>query len=153
MSEDFKKPFAPPPVIFGVAFLAGLALDVVIPVPLLSTLAQTLIGVVLLAVGCLLIQQSMSAFHKAGTTYNPYAASTELVTSGIYRYTRNPGYLGLAVIQLGLAFLIDGFWIAVMTVVAVVVMDVFVIRLEEVKLGQTFGKPYEDYLGRVRRWI
>jgi len=45
----------------------------------------------------------MQSMDGAGTTYDPYAASTALVTSGIYKHTRNPGYLGLAVIQIGLS--------------------------------------------------
>jgi len=76
-----------------------------------------------------------------------------LVTSGIYKYTRNPGYLGLAVIQLGLALMIDSPWIGVATVVAVVVTNQFVIRLEEEKLRRTFGQDYQDYLNKVRRWL
>ena len=95
----------------------------------------------------------MQSIDQAGTTYNPYAASTALVTSGIYRRTRNPGYLGLAVIQIGLALMIDSPWIAVTTIVAVVIISQFVIKLEEEKLSRAFGQEYQDYLSMVRRWI
>ena len=153
MITDFKKPFTPPPVIFGVAFLIGLAVGLIYPQPQLPLWLQLLTGAVVVASGVLLIRNSMQSIGAAGTTYNPYAPSTALVTSGIYRYTRNPGYLGLAVIQLGLALMFDSPWIAIAAVAAILVTSQFVIKLEEEKLTRTFGQEYQDYLGRVRRWI
>ena len=153
MNDDFRKPFAAPPTIFAVAFLIGLVLDFAIPFSLMPTLPQFILGAACLVAGFSLIRSSISAIENAGTTYDPYAASTKLVTSGIYRFTRNPGYLGLAVIQLGLALLIDGLWIAIVMVIAVVVTHVFVVRLEQEKLRQTFGQEYDQYVARVRPWI
>ena len=153
MVTDFQKPFTAPPVIFGVAFLIGLAIGLFDPRPQLPLWVQLFAGTLVVASGVLLIRSSMKSIDGAGTTYDPFAASTALVVSGIYRYTRNPGYLGLAVIQLGLAVLLDSPWIAISAVIAVVVTTVFVIRLEEEKLTRTFGQDYRDYLSRVRRWI
>ena len=153
MVSDFQKPFAPPPTIFGVAFLAGLGIDFVYPLRTMPLWLQLGIGLAVIATGILFIRCSMQSIDRAGTTYDPYAASTALVTSGIYKYTRNPGYLGLAVIQLGLALLIDSPWIGITTVVAVITTNQFVIKLEEEKLRHTFGQDYQDYLSKVRRWI
>lgn len=153
MVDDFRRPFAAPPTIFGVAFLIGLGVDLVYPQPLLPLWPQLAIGAVFVVLGVLFISSSMRSIDEAGTTYDPYAPSTELVTSGIYGYTRNPGYLGLAVIQLGLAFLLDSPWIAIAAFIAVLVTTVAVIRLEEEKLARTFGNDYHEYLTRVRRWI
>ena len=153
MDGDFQKPFAPPPTIFGVAFLAGLGIDFIYPSPTMLLWLQFGSGMVAVATGVLLIRSSMQSIDRAGTTYDPYAASTALVSSGIYRYTRNPGYLGLAVIQLGLALMIDSPWIAITTVIAVIVTSRFVIKLEEEKLSNTFGQEYQNYLSKVRRWI
>ena len=153
MDNDFQKPFAPPPAIFGVSFLAGLGIDFIYPSPSMLLWLQLGSGIALIVAGVLLIRSSMQSIGQAGTTYNPYAASTALVTSGIYRHTRNPGYLGLAVIQIGLALMIDSPWIAVTTIVSVVITSQFVIRLEEEKLNRAFGQEYQDYLSKVRRWI
>ncbi len=153
MVADFKKPFAAPPTIFGVAFLVGLAIDTIDPRPQLPMWLQLLAGAAAVASGVLLIRSSMQSIDGVGTTYDPYAPSTALVTSGIYRHTRNPGYLGLAVIQVGLALVFDSPWIAVTTVAAIVITSLFVIKLEEDKLNRTFGQEYLDYLSRVRRWI
>jgi len=153
MDNDFQKPFAPPPAIFGVTFLAGLGMDFIYPSPSMPLWLQLGSGIAFIVGGVLLIRGSMQSIDRAGTTYNPYAASTALVTSGIYRHTRNPGYLGLAVIQIGLALMIDSPWIAVATIVAVVIISQFVIKLEEEKLSRAFGQEYQDYLSMVRRWI
>ena len=153
MVEDFQKPFTAPPVIFGVACLIGLAISLIDPRPQLPLWLQLVTGTLVIASGVLLIRSSMRSIDGAGTTYDPFAPSTVLVISGIYRYTRNPGYLGLAVIQLGLALLTDSPWIAITTVVAVMITTVFVIKLEEEKLTRAFGQDYRNYLSRARRWI
>jgi protein-S-isoprenylcysteine O-methyltransferase Ste14 len=152
-AEDFRKPFAAPPSIFGVAFLAGLAIGWVDPHPQLPLWLQLLLGAICIVSGVLLIRSSMTSFNAAGTTYDPFAPSTALVTTGIYGHTRNPGYLGLAVIQFGLAFALDSPWIAVTAIAAITITGQFVIKLEEEKLTKTFGQDYTDYLGTVRRWI
>jgi protein-S-isoprenylcysteine O-methyltransferase Ste14 len=153
MVEDFRKPFTAPPSIFGVAFLVGLAVGLVDPHPQLSLWLQLLLGAICIISGVLLIRSSMTSFSVAETTYDPFAPSTALVTSGIYGHTRNPGYLGLAVLQFGLAFALDSPWIAVTAIAAITITDQFVIKLEEEKLTKTFGHKYEDYLSTVRRWI
>lgn len=153
MTDDFQRPFAPPPLIFGVAFLAGLAIDFFYPVPTMSMPIQIVLGTIAVISGMSLIRSSMKSIGGAGTTYDPYSASTALVTSGVYRYTRNPGYLGLAVILFGLALMIDSPWIGLCTIAAVIVMSQYVIKLEEDKLRRTFGEEYELYLTQVRRWI
>lgn len=153
MVTDFQKPFTAPPVIFSVAFLVGLAIGLLDPRPLLPLWLQLVAGTLVVASGVLLIRASMRSIDGAGTTYDPFAPSTALVISGIYRYTRNPGYLGLAVIQFGLALLLDNLWIGISTAVAIIITTAFVIKLEEDKLTRTFGQDYRDYLSRVRRWI
>ena len=153
MPDDFQKPFAPPPTIFGVALMVGLGFDFMYPLPTIPLWLQLGSGLAAVTAGILCIRSSMLSIDRAGTTYDPYAASTALVTAGIYQHTRNPGYLGLAVIQLGLALMIDSPWIAMTTVIAVIVTSQFVIKLEEEKLIRTFGQEYQDYLDKVRRWI
>ncbi len=153
MTNEFQRPFTVPPVIFGVALLTGIVIDVVYPLPTIPTGIQLGIGIAIVISGILLIHGSMTSIDRAGTTYDPYSVSTVLVTTGIYRYTRNPGYLGLAVIQFGLAVMIDSIWIVLTTVIAIAVVNQFVIKLEEEKLGRSFGQEYQNYIKQVRRWI
>lgn len=152
MTPEFRKPFAAPPTIFGIALILGVIFGFVVPAPALPLAVQLTLGPVLILCGVFLIVRSIRDIEAAGTTYDPFAASTELVTTGIYRYSRNPGYLGLAVIQLGAAVALDNIWIAVSGVFAVLVTTRCVIKLEEAKLAATFGEPYADYCRHVPRW-
>ena len=153
MTSAFRRPFAPPPLIYLTATIVGLIIDFTYPVPLMPLLHQLVIGGIVIVVGTLFIRASMTSMGRGGTTYSPYSASTALVTSGIYRYTRNPGYLGLAIFQLGVALVVDSPWVALTAFIAVFVVDQFVIRLEEQKLVDTFGQQYDAYRARVRRWL
>ncbi len=153
MSDTFKKPFAAPPNIFLASLIVAVLLGFFVPWPVLPTFMQFTLGPVGIFAGVMLIVKSMRDIDASDTTYDPYAASTALVTSGIYKFTRNPGYLGLAVIQLGMAILIDNVWIILANIAAIIVTTVFVIKLEEEKLLDAFGEDYADYCRRVRRWI
>ncbi len=153
MSQDFQKPFTSPPTIFSVAVFVGIGLGLWVPCSALTWPVQATFGPLLILIGVMAIRKSMQDIDAAETTYDPYDVSTQLVTSGIYRRSRNPGYLGLALIQLGLAIAIDNMWIIATGVVAVLVTTRFVIMLEEKKLTDAFGAPYQDYMARVRRWI
>ena len=97
----------------------------------------------------------VAQFKKAQTTVNPHTPekSTNLVTSGIYQYTRNPMYLGLVLILLGWAFYLSHFLPFVLVPVFMVYMKRFQIQPEERMMTQKFGKAYQDYLIKVRRWI
>lgn len=153
MSQPFEKPVTAPPTIFMCAVLAGLGIGWVWPWPLLPLWLQVSLGPALVGAGVLTIRQSMREIAAAETTYDPYDVSTALVTGGVYRYSRNPGYLGLAVIQCGLAVLLDNGWLWLTGVLAVAATTWFVIRLEERKLGDAFGAAYAAYCARVRRWL
>lgn len=92
-------------------------------------------------------------FKKAGTDMVPFKNVTALVTDGIYRYTRNPMYLGMALVLLGTALLLS-------SVLAMLVIPVFVgviqarfILPEEQMLRELFGSDYGEYCRRVRRWL
>ncbi len=110
-------------------------------------------GSVLIAGGVLLIRGSMGEITKAGTTYVPWGTPTKLVTSGPYRVSRNPGYLGLVLIQFGLAALSNSLWLVAATVPAVLLTHFGVILREEEKLGRELGEAYQRYRSSVRRWI
>ncbi|MGR3762103.1 methyltransferase family protein [Roseobacteraceae bacterium NS-SX3] len=153
MPQDFQKPFTAPPAIFAAALAAGLAAELVWPTAYLPLAVQLVLGPLLMLAGVLLIRASMQEISRGGTTHDPFAASSALVTSGIYRYSRNPGYLGLAVIQTGIAVLLDSLWIGLAALAACMITSAFVIRLEEKKLLSAFGADYAGYLKSVRRWL
>ena len=124
------------------------------------TLTFSLSGSTILAVGLGVIGLSLgimgvSQFRIAQTTPNPQALEkvSRLVTSGIYRYSRNPMYVGLVLILSGWAFHLSHFLAFVVLPIFVLYMTRFQIQPEERVMARKFGKTYQDYVSCVRRWI
>ncbi|MCF6457801.1 isoprenylcysteine carboxylmethyltransferase family protein [Pseudoalteromonas sp. MMG024] len=95
------------------------------------------------------------SFRKESTTVNPLKPETasSLVTSGIFQYTRNPMYLGMAVAILGFAILL-GSWLSLLGVVAFVLfIERFQIKPEEAALIECFGEQFIQYKKHIRRWL
>jgi protein-S-isoprenylcysteine O-methyltransferase Ste14 len=98
---------------------------------------------------------ALAGFHRARTTVNPLTpqASSALVTSGIYRRTRNPMYLAMLVILAGWAWVVANAAALVMLPLFVVYLNRFQIRPEERALQARFGAEFERYRASVRRWL
>jgi protein-S-isoprenylcysteine O-methyltransferase Ste14 len=92
-------------------------------------------------------------FHLKGTAIIPVKPASRLVTSGIYRWTRNPMYLGMALIYAGVAILFDSLLALLLLIAVVAIIQCYVIPREEAYLERTFGNDYLAYKARVRRWI
>ncbi len=95
----------------------------------------------------------MVSFRRAGTSMVPMNPTTALVTSGPYRLTRNPMYLGMAFLYVAFAFALGVIWALAFLPAVVVIVDRFVIAREEPYLERKFGQAYRDYKVRVRRWL
>jgi protein-S-isoprenylcysteine O-methyltransferase Ste14 len=95
------------------------------------------------------------AFRRAKTTINPFKPqnATALVTSGVYRFTRNPMYLGLTLVIVGWAAFLGAAWALLGAVAFVLYIDRFQIAPEERVLAAKFGEQYGEYTSRVRRWL
>jgi protein-S-isoprenylcysteine O-methyltransferase Ste14 len=145
----------PPPIVALVLALlmwltpavAGL---VQIPYP-----ARVLCAVVLVCIGQSISIAGMVAFRRAKTTVNPIKASlaSSLVIRGVYRYTRNPMYVGLLLTLLAWAVFLANPFAVLWVVVYVLYITRFQIIPEERVLASLFGAEYEAYKGRVRRWV
>ncbi|MBN9495280.1 MAG: isoprenylcysteine carboxylmethyltransferase family protein [Alphaproteobacteria bacterium] len=116
---------------------------------------RAVLGLAAMAAGLGLKIVAALAFRARGTTVNPISPerSAALVVDGLYRVTRNPMYLGSALILAGWALHL-GAWVAVLTVpFFVLYMNRFQIGPEERALSALFGADYDAYRARVRRWI
>lgn len=116
-----------------------------------STALAVALGVMGLSLGIIGVTQ----FRIAQTTPNPQALEkvSSLVTSGVYQYSRNPMYVGLVLILLGWAFYLSHLLAFVLLPIFILYMTRFQIQPEERMMAQKFGKTYQDYLNKVRRWI
>ena len=140
-------------VIITAAAMYGIAKNM--PSVQFSLSGSTVLAVGLGVIGMSLGVMGVTQFRKAQTTPNPQALEkvSSLVTSGIYRYSRNPMYLGLVLILLGWAFYLSHFLAFVLLPVFIFYMTRFQIQPEEQMMARKFGKTYQAYLNKVRRWI
>lgn len=92
-------------------------------------------------------------FRAKKTTVVPFATASTLVTSGPFRLSRNPLYVSLVTTLAAFGVLLDSAWYLLLAALLAVVLDRFVIRDEERRLGELFGKAYAEYRARVRRWL
>ena len=114
----------PPPLWYAGAFVVGYAVDRFVPARLGTAAgAAHAAGWVLVVVSLLLVVGAAVVFWRAGTTPNPMKPTTALVMHGFYRFTRNPMYLGLALLYLGGVLLVDSLWPLVVFPVAIALVD------------------------------
>ena len=114
---------------------------------------RMVLGVALVGGGVAVAMSFGYAFRQTGQDPNPNTPTPRVITSGFYRYSRNPGYLSLAVIQVGIALLLNNAWILLALVPVLVTMHYGVIIREEAYLERKFGDEYLDYKKDVRRWL
>ena len=145
----------PPPFVPLIALGAALAIEALVG-PFLGEptgLARWVAGGLLLLIGIGCIMGAGGLFRKTGQDPKPWKPSPELIAEGIYRWTRNPMYLGMCLAQAGLGILFGTFWAVALVPVTALVIYRIAIRHEEAYLRGKFGADYEAYLGQVRRWL
>jgi protein-S-isoprenylcysteine O-methyltransferase Ste14 len=154
-SKDHAGVRIPPPLIFLGALIIGVLIDRVWlgwsmfgGSPL-----RLLLAVPLFVAGVALIVVALGLFRRAGTRPEPWQPSSTLVADGIYRFTRNPMYLGMALTYAGLAFGLDSLIALLLLAPVVVAIQTYVIAREERYLEGKFGEMYREYKTRVRPWV
>ncbi len=146
----------PVPWVYVIAYLAGVGLQYLMSLTISSPnalLMGKIVGVVLIVGGVPLAFLSLRIFRTARTTTVPFEKPSKLVTRGPYRFTRNPMYVGLALIYVGVAGLQAQIWPIMSLLLLIIYIDRVVIPVEESRLREVFGKDYERYCTQVRRWI
>jgi protein-S-isoprenylcysteine O-methyltransferase Ste14 len=143
----------PPPLIYLVPLVAGLVLDRRLHVPFLPRRVARPLGWALFGSSWLVGGWFMRTIENAGTPIRTDQPVPRLVTDGPFRYTRNPGYLGLAMLYAGIAVLRNALWAILLLPVVVYVIQREVIGREERYLERTFREEYLAYKARVRRWV
>ena len=145
---------APPPVIYICALLLGFAIHTLLPIAIFTTThGHQIIGGFLLVVSVAFARWAFVTMRQAGTSANPYKSSAALTIAGPFRYSRNPIYVAMTGLYLGLAFFLNAAWLLMLLVPLLLFMYWGVIRREERYLLEKFGDVYTSYQSRVRRWL
>jgi len=149
------RPRVPPPVLMLLAAACMWALNRWLPLAHWLAAPWNRIGALPAAAGIGLAAAAMLRFRAARTTINPMdpGKASELVTSGVFRLSRNPMYVGLTLLLSGWALWLGSLSPWVVPPLFVLVITLVQIIPEEQALGRLFGEPYAGYRRRVARWI
>ncbi len=152
-SSDKPGVVAPPPLIYALAFLASIFLNVRKPLPFLPSPLKNISGAFLVSITGTVMFLSLREMRQAGTNVNPEQPTTALIVKGPYQFTRNPIYLSLTLFYTGLATLANTLWALFLLPVVLLIMQRGVIEREERYLEDKFGASYTQYKAQVRRWL
>jgi protein-S-isoprenylcysteine O-methyltransferase Ste14 len=143
-------------VVFGIPFLAAIALQLALPLSLPNGLLTPAIipgSAALIIVGAVLIVLARREFAKHSQPTDPGRPTSELVTTGIFSISRNPLYVGGVCILVGIALALNLPWVLVLLLPALVACHYVLIAPEERYLAAKFGDEYRTYAASVHRWI
>jgi len=144
---------APPPLIYFATLAIGLIAHYFAPVAFLPSGINFILGALLIVLGLGIGFAAIVAMHRANTSPDPWEPVRALVPNGPFRFTRNPIYLGFALIYLGVTCALNAVAALVLFPIALLIIHFGVIAREEKYLERKFGQAYVDYKSRVRRWI
>lgn len=146
----------PPPLLFVLGLLGGLLLHRAVPVALVPG-GPAPVGVAaawaLVGAGVVLLAWAMGTFARARTAIIPNQPASQVVSRGPYRFSRNPMYVALTAMYLGLALWRNTLWPLLLLPAVLWMLQAYVIRREERYLAHAFGDAYDHYRARVRRWL
>ena len=142
-----------PPVYFLVTVVIMTVLNYFAPIRRILHPPVTYSGAIFIVIGLIITIWSAVLFNKAGTAIKPFEESTLLVTQGMFQLTRNPMYLGMVMILLGIALLFGTFTPFFLIPIFIWLIQTIFISNEEIMMARIFGDEYRDYKKRVRRWL
>src|SRR5262245_27077309 len=153
-AADTAQVIIRPPLAWGIAIIAGLALNWLAPLPFLpANLPAGWIGAMVFSLGLTLGVWAIVTITRAGSNVPTNLPTSTIVESGPYRFTRNPIYVGMFLGLIGLAIAFDNLWPLIMLIPFALVIRYGVVAREEAYLERKFGDVYRGYRSRVRRWL
>ncbi len=151
--KDNPEVIAVPPLIYLAFLLVGLALDYLWPVAVVPNGIQYIAGFAFFTLSGIIIVFTLLQFRKAHTNFSPSKPTTSLITGGPFRFSRNPSYLSLSLLYVGIGIAADNLWVLGLLVPTLALMHYGVIFREERYLERKFGEEYLRYKASVRRWL
>lgn len=142
-----------PVIIFLTALIAGNLVKRWWPVPDFTNWMLDIVAYTTMIVGALLILFSSHEFSKLRISTSPNTQATQLITSGPYRYSRNPIYVGFILILIGIACKTGNPWLLITALLMIPALYHWVIKKEEKHLQEALSQEYQQYVAKVRRWL
>lgn len=153
-AKDGAAVRVPPPLVYIAMVVAGIGLQLIWPFPIgLAWGPLIALALFIAFLGVVLVGGALRLFRETSQDPKPWLATPEVITSGVYRYTRNPMYVGLAVLQAAIGVGLGNPWIILLVPLSCAVVHITAIRPEEAYLERKFGDAYLEYKSSVRRWL
>jgi protein-S-isoprenylcysteine O-methyltransferase Ste14 len=145
----------PPPLVYLAAVIAGALLHAyVLPLPFdFPPGARIAVAIAIALLGVAMMIGAVGLFKRTGQDPKPWKTTPEIISSGIYRFTRNPMYVGMALLQTGIGVGFANGWIVALVPPVLIVIYAIAIRPEEAYLESKFGESYTEYKKSVRCWL
>ena len=151
--EDHANVRFPPPLIHMVAIMAAVGIAALLPLALPPSGLSVGLGFGLLILSLLIAGSAFRQFAHSGNPVPPNQPVNDLMDRGPFRFTRNPLYLALALLQAAIGLISGNAWVLITLLPALLVVRYYVIAREEAYLARRFGQDYLDYQARIRRWF
>ena len=142
-----------PPILVLIGIIVQLIIARVVEAPIKLDQMWTYIGIALVVIGFLPIPIISRAFREQETGIKPDTIPTAFLETGLFRFSRNPIYVGMSLFLIGSALIIGNLYGLLIVILFVFAVQYMWIRKEEVNLEAQFGEAYRAYKERVRRWI
>jgi protein-S-isoprenylcysteine O-methyltransferase Ste14 len=153
--SDSPRIYIPPPVVFVAVFFLSYVFQSKCPLDIsfLHTELARSIGILMAVIGSFFFVPAIYRFMRTGNAIMPVSPARSLQMIGPYSLSRNPMYTGLLLIYTGLAVLHGNCWTFILIPVLILIVQEFIIKKEEAYLQRAFGRRYEAYRRKVRRWL
>ena len=147
--------YIPPPLIYVLSFLGSVFIQKRIPISgLLShRTSRSVVGVLFLMAALFFLIRSLRQFFLTKNTLILIRPASSLQTTGVYGITRNPMYVGLALVYIGVACFVGNWWTLIFSPFLILIIQEYIIKREEKYLESEFGQSFHDYKKSVRRWL
>ncbi len=154
-SKDHAHILAPPPAIFALVLIVGLLLHKYLSLGALlsSNSPAKMLGYFLFIIAGFIMMTTVRLMIKKKTALRPDRQTTTIISSGFFKYTRNPLYIALMLIYCGITVQVNSLWLLFLFPVLFITLDRGVVRNEEKYLEEKFGEEYLQYQKKVRRWL
>jgi protein-S-isoprenylcysteine O-methyltransferase Ste14 len=145
----------PPPLVYLGAVVAGVLVHWLwLPARLtLPPGARVALTAVVALLGLSLMGGAIRLFRRSGQDPKPWEPTPEIISTGVYRFTRNPMYVGMALLQIAIGIGLANGWVLALVPFVLVLVYGTAVRHEEAYLERKFGETYASYKRSVRRWL
>ena len=138
-------------IVFLIAVVIGVVLHLIVNIQIFSGISYPYVGFAMIVIGSMLIYWAQSTSDS--TLKELQKTGTRDFESGPYKYSRSPTHVGLTIMTLGLAVVLNSFFIAACVIIASVITKLVFLKEEEALLEKRYGQPYRDYKKKVSSWL